>query len=200
MRRGMWLDGASVASDAFKAPTPSPGNKINDVTEPPLSFLRLEKPRNSRLVMTPELPRAPRSMAEAAVFAASPTVQLSSMACSSRTAAPTVMPMLVPVCRPSGDGEHVQLVHAGALVVDVVCAGNNGVAQDLTRNHCFLLLISSRYPPGGLCPIRQPRHRPIRPRGRLSGRWPAPPRPLHAVRMEQQVGDVQPVAERQCAA
>ena len=53
--------------------------------------------------MTPELPRAPRSMAEAAVFAASPTVQLSSMACSSRTAAPTVMPMLVPVS-PSGTG------------------------------------------------------------------------------------------------
>ena len=48
-----------------------------------------------------------------------------------------------------GDGEHVQLVHAGALVVDVVCAGNNGVAQDLTRNHCFLLLISSRYPRAG---------------------------------------------------
>jgi hypothetical protein len=76
------------------------------MSEASASFLpsrALEKPRNSRLVMTPELPRAPRSMAEAAVFAASPTVQLSSMACSSRTAAPTVMPMLVPVS-PSGTG------------------------------------------------------------------------------------------------
>ena len=81
-----------------------------------------------------------------------------------------------------GDGEDVQLVHAGALVVDVVCAGNDGVAQDLTRNHCFLLLISSRYPPGGLCLVRQPRHRPIRPRGRPSGRWPAPPRPSRGAR------------------
>ena len=33
-----------------------------------------------------------------------PAVQLSSMACSSRTAAPTVMPMLVPVS-PSGTGK-----------------------------------------------------------------------------------------------
>ena len=39
------------------------------------------------------------------------------------------------------DGEDVQLVHAGALVVDVVCAGNNRVAQDLTRNHLNFLLI-----------------------------------------------------------
>jgi hypothetical protein len=64
----------------------------------------LEKPRNSRLVITPELPRAPRSMAEAAVLAASPTVQLSSSAFSSATEAPTVMPMLVPVS-PSGTGK-----------------------------------------------------------------------------------------------
>ena len=33
--------------------------------------------------------------------------------------------------------EDVQLVHAGALIVDVVGAGNDGVTQDLTRNHCF---------------------------------------------------------------
>ena len=81
-----------------------------------------------------------------------------------------------------GDREDIQLVHAGPLIVDVVCAGNDGVAQDLTRNHCFLLLISSRYPPGGLCLVRQPRHRPIRPRGRPSGRWPAPPRPSRGAR------------------
>ena len=37
-------------------------------------------------------------------------------------------------------------------------------------------------PPGGLCLIRQPRHRPIRPRGRLSGRWPAQPRPSRGAR------------------
>ena len=34
-------------------------------------------------------------------------------------------------------GEHVQLVHAGALVVDVVCAGDDGVTQNFTTNHCF---------------------------------------------------------------
>ena len=42
------------------------------------------------------------------------------------------------------NGEDVQLVHAGALIVDVVGAGNNGVAQDLTRNHSFLLLVTRR--------------------------------------------------------
>ena len=40
-----------------------------------------------------------------------------------------------------GDGEDVQLVHAGALIVDVVRAGDDRVAQDLTRNHLNLLLI-----------------------------------------------------------
>ena len=37
--------------------------------------------------------------------------------------------------------ENVQLVHAGALIVDVVGARDNGVTQNLTRNHSFLLLV-----------------------------------------------------------
>ena len=35
------------------------------------------------------------------------------------------------------DREDVQFVHAGTLIVDVVCAGDHGVAQDFTRNHVF---------------------------------------------------------------
>ena len=69
-----------------------------------MSFSALEKPRNKRLVITPELPRAPRSMAEAAVLLASATVQLSGMASSSARAAPMVMLMFVPVS-PSGTGK-----------------------------------------------------------------------------------------------
>ena len=48
-------------------------------------------------------------------------------------------------------GENVQLVHAGTLVVDVVGAGNDGVAQDLTRNHCFYSLVSGRKIPARVC-------------------------------------------------
>ena len=50
-----------------------------------------------------------------------------------------------------GHGENVQLVHAGTLVVDVVGAGNDGVAQDLTRNHCFYSLVSGRKIPARVC-------------------------------------------------
>ena len=52
--------------------------------------------------MTPLLPRAPRSMAEAAFSAASPRV-LGGLASSSRAAALRVMLILVPVS-PSGTG------------------------------------------------------------------------------------------------
>ena len=48
-------------------------------------------------------------------------------------------------------GENVQLVHAGTLVVDVVGAGNDGVAQDLTRNHCFYSLVTGRKIPARVC-------------------------------------------------
>ena len=90
--------------------------------------------------MTPELPRAPRSMAEAAVLAASPTVQLvvQSFQLTDGCAHGHAHVGAGVAVR---DGEDVQLVHAGALVVDVVCAGNNRVAQDLTRNHLNFLLI-----------------------------------------------------------
>ena len=54
--------------------------------------------------MTPELPRAPRSRAEAAVLAASATVQLSGSTASSLAPLPMVMDMLVPVS-PSGTGK-----------------------------------------------------------------------------------------------
>ena len=64
----------------------------------------LEKPRNSRLEITPELPRAPRSMALAVTCAAFSTVQSSGRFRSSVRAAPMVMPMLVPVS-PSGTGK-----------------------------------------------------------------------------------------------
>ena len=50
-----------------------------------------------------------------------------------------------------GHRENVQLVHAGTLVVDVVGAGNDGVAQDLTRNHCFYSLVSGRKIPARVC-------------------------------------------------
>ena len=43
-----------------------------------------------------------------------------------------------------GDREHVQLVHAGALVGDVVRAGQDGVAKNFTCYHCFLLLYSAK--------------------------------------------------------
>src|SRR5699024_3384783 len=69
-----------------------------------LPFSALEKPRNSRLVITPELPRAPRSMAEAALLLTSATVQVSAIFSSSVRAAPMVMLMLVPVS-PSGTGK-----------------------------------------------------------------------------------------------
>ena len=48
-------------------------------------------------------------------------------------------------------GENVQLVHAGTLVVDVVGAGNDGVAQDLTRNHCSYSLVTGRKIPARVC-------------------------------------------------
>ena len=50
------------------------------------SFREREMPRNRRLVMTPELPLAPRSMAEAVFSAASPRV-LGALPASSRAAA-----------------------------------------------------------------------------------------------------------------
>ena len=68
-----------------------------------------------------------------------------------------------------GHGENVQLVHTGALVVDVVRAGDDRVAQDLTRNHCPYSLINSS--------IRRSRRPPTRSHGQPSGRWPAPLRP-----------------------
>ena len=40
-----------------------------------------------------------------------------------------------------GNRENVQLVHTGTLIVDVVGARDNGVTQNLTRNHSFLLLV-----------------------------------------------------------
>ena len=77
------------------------------------------------------------------------------------------------------DGEDVQLIHAGALIVDVVGAGNDGVAQDLTRNHCFKLLIRPEKfrQPGIQTDIRRSHRPPRPPRGRPSGRWPARLRP-----------------------
>ena len=54
--------------------------------------------------MTPELPRAPRSMEEAAFLAAWAAVAVSSKRCISSAAAPMVMDMLVPVS-PSGTGK-----------------------------------------------------------------------------------------------
>ena len=54
--------------------------------------------------MTPELPRAPRSMAEAARLATSPAGAASSSASMASAAAPMVMDILVPVS-PSGTGK-----------------------------------------------------------------------------------------------
>ena len=73
-----------------------------------------------------------------------------------------------------GHRENVQLVHTGALVVDVVRAGDDRVAQDLTRNHCPYSLIYSS--------IRRSRRPPTRSHGQPSGRWPAPPRPCRGGR------------------
>ena len=54
--------------------------------------------------MTPELPRAPRSMEEAATLATSEAGALSGSFFSSSAAAPMVMDILVPVS-PSGTGK-----------------------------------------------------------------------------------------------
>ena len=63
-----------------------------------------EKPRNRRERITPELPLAPRSMAEAAVFATLAVVSLSASACMASLPAPIVMDIFVPVS-PSGTGK-----------------------------------------------------------------------------------------------
>ena len=63
----------------------------------------LEIPRNSRERITPELPLAPRSRAEAATLEVSETAGSLSIS-SSRAAAPMVMDILVPVS-PSGTGK-----------------------------------------------------------------------------------------------
>ena len=68
-----------------------------------LSFITLEKPRKIRDRMTPELPRAPRSMAEAQMAVAWPTVS-GDFCRSSPAAVPMVRLMLVPVS-PSGTGK-----------------------------------------------------------------------------------------------
>ena len=54
--------------------------------------------------MTPELPRAPRSMAEAAFWATSPAETVSGRGFRASAAAPMVMDMLEPVS-PSGTGK-----------------------------------------------------------------------------------------------
>ena len=64
---------------------------------------RFARPRKSSERMTPELPRAPRSMAEAAQSAAAPRVGKLFLE-SSAAAAPMVRLMLVPVS-PSGTGK-----------------------------------------------------------------------------------------------
>ena len=63
----------------------------------------MEKPRNSSERMTPELPRAPRSMAEAVISAAFVSVTLPALR-RSAAAAFSVMLMFVPVS-PSGTGK-----------------------------------------------------------------------------------------------
>ena len=68
-----------------------------------LSFMAREKPRKIRDKITPEFPRAPRSMAEAHRAVACPTV--AGFFCrSSAAAVPMVRLMLVPVS-PSGTGK-----------------------------------------------------------------------------------------------
>ena len=64
----------------------------------------LENPRKISERMTPELPRAPRSRAEAQREAASSTVQFSGSTAISLAAAPIVILILVPVS-PSGTGK-----------------------------------------------------------------------------------------------
>ena len=66
------------------------------------SLMALENPRNSKDRITPELPRAPRSRAEAVAPAAWPTVSQCFLRISA-AAAPMVRVMLVPVS-PSGTG------------------------------------------------------------------------------------------------
>ena len=99
-----------------------------------------------------------------------------------------------------GHGEHVQLVHAGALVLDVVGAGNDGVTQDLEGNRHSLLHLKSSCPqkrgrfalPGTGAAARAPEfrrqlHRPRkRPRGPPSARWRFPPRCAHGEKCSAQ--------------
>ncbi|EJX02095.1 hypothetical protein EVA_09799 [gut metagenome] len=77
-----------------------------------LSFL--EMPRSSRDRITPELPRAPRSMAEAAIFAAWPRSGSSALR-RSAAAALMVMDILVPVS-PSGTGNTFSSLSACLLI------------------------------------------------------------------------------------
>ena len=70
-----------------------------------VSFLSpREKPRKSSERMTPELPRAPRSSAEAHTSATRETVASSGIRLSSRLAAEADIDILVPVS-PSGTGK-----------------------------------------------------------------------------------------------
>ena len=68
-----------------------------------MPFIPLLNPRNSRERITPELPLAPRSRAEAVTEAACSTVAGLDLR-SSVTAVPMVMDILVPVS-PSGTGK-----------------------------------------------------------------------------------------------
>ena len=67
-------------------------------------FKALEKPLKIRERITPELPLAPRSSAEAAVFATTPASTSSGRFLSSATLLPMVIDIFVPVS-PSGTGK-----------------------------------------------------------------------------------------------
>ena len=79
-----------------------------------LPFRRLEMPRNSSDRMTPELPRAPRSMAEAATLDAF-SRSGSSVLRRSEAAELMVMDILVPVS-PSGTGNTFSSLRACLLI------------------------------------------------------------------------------------
>ena len=93
--------GFITALYAASTPASNANTRFSAVTSSlvPIPF---EIPRNSRDVITPELPRAPRSKAEAAILAISPAF-LPACFESSLAALPILIDILVPVS-PSGTG------------------------------------------------------------------------------------------------
>ena len=95
---------AGFMTALYAASTPSVRAAANPAASAvSIPFMRFEIPLKSRESITPEFPLAPLSIAEAVVFAASPTV-CASLARRSFAAFPIVMPMFVPVS-PSGTGK-----------------------------------------------------------------------------------------------